>query len=599
MQTENLQLKHYFITSTDRILSHDEVLSMTNATEEALSNLVSIADAKYGTKTATFESPSGEFFVLKFFKHSKTKTILVAYETATGNIARFSSKSALAKFVERDLRSVFSDNKISKCADIDASLGKYALIISHIAKYFMFVDIMLDKTSDENIESFVQAYKEINVEAASTTIGTKTAYTDDMRWGIKKSLSGPIYFWKNRDGDDVHIDVEFADTLFFEFSQHGMDLSAATVQFRNNISPKMWNTFKAALELYKTSDIFSPHTRDSLTTAEYRKLVEDKLDNLALHKRSIVADVYQKKILGDAKKNAAVANEKLYNRAIFQEEILEYLTKYDNQKVEIKYTKTILSTGTTRYIIGDLHIGQDIIAKYTLANYNSAVIREMLTEALAEMIEDCSENNELWFMGDIFESITGTMHDGAWKEMEKGKIGAELFKLAHGIMKEFILAIPNLSRVRALGGNHDRMTDSWKGDLFGSVADILFFSLAEQLTNIEILFEPYVMQFQEDGINYILHHGNAKAFGSPKDILSQYGRHDCFNFIIIAHKHHRAIEIDQHNARMIIIPPFTTGNNFSLQAGYSTLPGFMKIKHRLVAGHHALPILTDIPLARR
>ena len=422
---------------------------------------------------------------------------------------------------------------------------------------------------------------------------------DGVRWKIIKEQDERFYSWRNKNKKLYKINVKFADKLFLEFSKHGLNRSSTDVQFANNLSPRDWNTTKNALNLYKDSDIFSPYTRESYTLDEYRTLAKQKIEELEGLQKGIIVEEYQKRKLKQANKWQAEANRKLYSIAMFNEHLLEYVKDREHEKIKLTVTKNVVA-GKTILAIADLHIGQKIVKKLALANYNSAIIREMLEEALEDVRNDLTDEVELWLLGDLIESITGTMHPGMWKQMEEGMYGIKLYKTAHAILSEFIGAIPNLTKVRALGGNHDRITDNKQEDTESTVAAILFYQIQQELkpAGIEVIFDHQMQVFDMDGIRYILLHGDAGIRNKPQAIISQYGNQGMFNMIIMGDRHARNVQLDQHNARMITLAPFTIGNDYSLDLGFSSLPGYTKITHKTFKNGMTLPVIVDCPLPR-
>ena len=58
------------------------------------------------------------------------------------------------------------------------------------------------------------------------------------------------YVWKAEKGI-INIPVSQIDRLFWEYSAHGLDLTALEVRTEHNLKPWEWNTIKSRLSLYK------------------------------------------------------------------------------------------------------------------------------------------------------------------------------------------------------------------------------------------------------------------------------------------------------------------------------------------------------------
>ena len=107
-----------------------------------------------------------------------------------------------------------------------------------------------------------------------------------------------------------------------------------------------------------------------------------------------------------------------------------------------------------------------------------------------------------------------------------------------------------------------------------------------------VSWSPDVMQREIDGVSYIWTHGHLGISKRPvAEIVNSYGNPLMFNIVIEGHLHTRKIKADNSRYRHVVGSSFFTGNDYSSNLGFSTMPGFLAMYAK-----KGKPIVIDIPL---
>jgi len=192
-------------------------------------------------------------------------------------------------------------------------------------------------------------------------------------------------------------------------------------------------------------------------------------------------------------------------------------------------------------------------------------------------------------LGDIFESISGVSHPDTWKNIEMH--GPELIKETSKITASFLKSITNLSKVRIVGGNHDRLQKDKKDGNDGGAANIIAYIL--EVMGFDVEFDSNYLVYDCDGIRYILEHGDkGLSKQNPYEKIFRLGSQDLFNIIISAHEHTRIRNPDGLNYRKLTIASLIPNNAFGDSLGREGTSGFTTI----FDDGFKKPIVTDYTL---
>lgn len=286
------------------------------------------------------------------------------------------------------------------------------------------------------------------------------------------------------------------------------------------------------------------------------------------------------------------------------------LDKVRSQMKVDRYFKTKHTPKTSGNSVGvvhisDIHLGAFVQDLIHTPDYNVEVVKQKLTQVVAQINNQKFDRVVVNFLGDLIESFSGLNHINTWKETEQGIFGAKVVKLCAEILDEFLLSkIENLEKVNMIGGNHGRASSDNKEDTKAGAEDLISWGL--KLMGYDITFNPLLISDNIDGIQYILTHGDKKLTNRPSsDLIVKYGNQNIFNLLISGHLHSRiqklsANQIDKFHMvdddnplfRKIVAPSIFTGNSYSDDNGWHTSSGFIMTTNN----GNGVPIVIDIPI---
>jgi len=414
----------------------------------------------------------------------------------------------------------------------------------------------------------------------------------------KYQVVDDIYIWESKKAGIIKIPVSQADTLFFQYSKHGLDLSQENVRRKHSFSIPQWNSIKSTLWLYKESNIFSPYTVDNTPDDKLQEMISSKFEMKYVDKNRIIEDEYRKHTLKEYKK---VINEYQTNKFITTEflyELNSLLPEYEtinvnNVKCDHVDIKNLFVA------IADLHVGAKTIGLRNTPDFDLDVLIKRLDDAAIAINKMKSHNVTLAILGDIIESFTGLNHQNSWKSMEFGVYGAKAVFAAYNILSDFFGKINNLKNIKIIGGNHDRSTSNSDLDRQATIAELLFFMLNEKYNSIYNLeYDSLILTHDLSNTRLILAHGDKKIIKKNSTMIDSkildYGCRDKFNMVLTGHLHSRKVNEDKSSIRWYSIPSIFSGNFYSEENGWNAKPG-MTIIHEDVDMDY-LPIVIDYPL---
>lgn len=402
--------------------------------------------------------------------------------------------------------------------------------------------------------------------------------------------------WNYKHGA-IELPLETLDQIFYEYSIHGLSLSQVKIQNKHGLTAIQWQSLKRTFDLVKDSDVFSPYTLSLHNGKEQCDMIADKIAEKYSPKnmREVITyeDEKQRRLAYD--KAIKTASGLDTRRAIFESELFEYVSKATAKVVTFKTKDVLISHGVTT--IADLHVGANIEATETLQTFNAEIIRDRLNQVAIEINERKATANTICFNGDLIETFTGLNHPNSWKNVDsKYGYGVKATIKAVELITEFLQKVNNIHEVLFVAGNHDRTTSSNKEDVDGEVVQWVHFIINAKFGHLfKCDWNSKVISRCINNVGYIWTHGHhALSKRNPAELITQYGfGKGTFSIIIEGHLHTRKIKADTSGYRSLVTSSIFTGNDYSDNSGWSTLPGFTYMYSKDLVPY---PVVLDIPL---
>lgn len=398
------------------------------------------------------------------------------------------------------------------------------------------------------------------------------------------------YTFKTKKGPFT-VSIEKADEIFYQYSEHGLNMTGTQIINKHGFEVWQWLSLKNSIGLYKKSNIFSPWTVEHTPKDQLEQKIQEKL-NYALSDKLNIENQYQKAVHKKWKKDITAEETRALAFQTLASQVAPLIKKAEISKAipvaKVKGNKKIVA------YTGDWHIGAKVEGLVTTPDFNPAILKGYLKQIAEVINRQGASYVKLGVAGDIIESFTGKNHKNQFMSLEQGYYGANVVIKAYEIMTWFISLINNVKEIDGIGGNHDRWSESNDLDTRGEIAKLLFYFLQKSHgDHIKINYGDNVLSSDFDGIRYIMVHGDKKKDNAKSEkLIFDYGDTDKYNMIIGAHKHTREIKGDHRRFRKITIPSLFTGNEYSDDLGFATLPGVTIIENN-GSGH---PIVHDYPL---
>lgn len=227
-------------------------------------------------------------------------------------------------------------------------------------------------------------------------------------------------------------------------------------------------------------------------------------------------------------------------------------------------------------VVSDIHAGAVVKAldeTIYKRDFNEKILSGYLSEISGEVNKFAFSEVHLIIPGDIVESFTAFNHADTWKHVEKHQGG--LIIAIHEILRQFFESIDNLASVYMIEGNHDRMTQKKEGNSRKGLVEVTSYFL-QKTSNINIVYHPWMIRQEIDGIFYIVTHGDWKPLhGGYDSFLFQYGMQKRYNAFITGHFHSFKVVGHGRNYMHIQAPSVYTGSFFEEAQGYNAGPGYL------------------------
>jgi len=185
----------------------------------------------------------------------------------------------------------------------------------------------------------------------------------------------------------------------------------------------------------------------------------------------------------------------------------------------------------------------------------------------------------LHFGGDIMETVTGMNHPDSWKNIEPGYYGSKAILSSEQLLLNLITGLQAHS-MRAVTGNHGRLTSDRKKDHSGEAELIIYEHLRQRLPGIDIQYSETEAIQIVGGIGYLLSHGHLRLSGKSEQniiqaIIRKFNKPVDFVLYEQGHEHARDIKADTNLFRHLVMPALFTGHDYNERNGYGQLAGFL------------------------
>jgi predicted phosphodiesterase len=407
------------------------------------------------------------------------------------------------------------------------------------------------------------------------------------------TVSGDSVSWKYKRGI-IEITLEELDKIFYEYSKHGLNMSAVSVQNRHGFDALQWQSVKRTFDLVKDSDVFSPYTLSLYSGKEKCDMIASKIAEKysPRNMREVIEYEDHKQTRKAYQKAVKEAEKGDYKRQLFENGLLEYITEAKFAPVVRKSTD--VKIGNAIVHVADLHTGAEIESARNLPAFNSNIIAKKLLAVAQDANSRKAKKVTVVINGDLIETFTGLNHINSWKNIDKKYgYGVNATIKAFELINNFLSQVNNIHEVILISGNHDRVTSNNKEDVTGEVVQWVHYMLnATYGKKFKVEWSQDVASRAIDKCGFIFTHGHLLlSRKNPESITNLYGFPEHFNLVVMAHLHTRKILSDGIRTRVIHAPSIFTGNTYSKGLGFSSLSGYLYITVT-----NGLPVVTDFPL---
>ena len=458
----------------------------------------------------------------------------------------------------------------------------------------------MSELNQSRVEKYVEEYKYMNASELSRLIlkeiNDPNLTFESVRHKVRAAISNITkndvddepemnlvednhYQWSTQYGD-LRFSVDHVDELFYEYSKHGLNLSQTKIINKHGFEAWVWQSIKRKLTLVKDSNIFSPHTVESLSGPDLEKRINEKIARKYKNQGELVEEAYKAQTL-KAYEKAINGNERdKLAKQVFETEILEMLPEANVSHTISKSSER--SGGEVVVAIADLHLGARVENLQNTQDFSPSILEDYLDKIASQINDGKHESVTLALVGDLIESFTGLSHVNSWKSIEYGYFGSKVVVEAVEVLSRFFSKVNNLTAVIGVNGNHCRSTSSNKEDTTGEIGTIIFYIL-EKVFGSHIRFNHHSDTVSEevDGIQYIIGHGHLPEHKKAKSeyIINEYGNNKIYNMILTGHLHSRITDADTRRSRYVVCPSLFTGNRYSKTLGFSSNPGYLMIRN--------------------
>lgn len=390
-------------------------------------------------------------------------------------------------------------------------------------------------------------------------------------------------FPRGKKGDIV-LHQSVVRDLFFMYSRYGLNQDRIKVREMLKLTHKEFQIVQSRLGLVKESPPFDPETAENSSDEERKALLEG------------VSEKYKEYLpmLGRVKHQKMM--QRLFKGKVLQASGMQALAESIAEQVNVNFEKNSAlyrfhyattpedSPVHTILTIADIHAGLEVVDLPGCPKYSVEIAKKRLKYIADEINKMKSENVHLQIAGDIIHSFTGTMHKTAFTHMDNGMYLANAITGAYDILMEFASYIANLKSVTAVSGNHDRTSNNYKEDPYGSAAMVVYEFMKRSLEphDIKMSYNDIITKSMVGGIGLMLSHGHLRLSKNAKDIVWNHAEEmrkmgASHIYHVKGHTHHLEIINSKSDFTTITSSSIVSGDDYSVKLGASSRPGAVGI----------------------
>ncbi len=393
----------------------------------------------------------------------------------------------------------------------------------------------------------------------------------------------------------VSLKISMVDDIFTDYSKFGNKLTGDEIIAKYDLMPHEWLALKNSMNLYKTSDIVSPHTKENTPKKELEEILTERMDKLFRNK-GIINKKYRQTIERGYK---AVIQKDMDREGERQQLVFELFENISilSDKAYVNKISPDLDSKTGVVIISDLHFGAHIRQHKSVPQYSMFGVQQALERAAVKINQYGYSKIIVVLLGDLIHTFTGNMHHEMWREVDVQEgIGGKLVINTVDLLSGFLTSIHNIEEVHGVAGNHDR--HSPERERVGQELSLIIYEMLKRtVPNIDINFHGLKGMISREGINYILSHGEHGL--DNRDVyrmINRFGNPKGFTMVLKGHKHSRMIGSaeDNYDNRRMHCPSFFTMDNYTDSLGFHACAGFLVCESELDEDSgEILPIIHD------
>lgn len=377
------------------------------------------------------------------------------------------------------------------------------------------------------------------------------------------------------------LNIDLFSDIVYNYSSYWANRSWKWIRESFNLKPEVWTMLKGRLDIYKDTNAIHPLVLDHIKEKYWEKALENKIEEASVKS---FEDKYKKKFIKThddlIKKEVKRQGKILSNIEYFYEEFNEYLSNYKPYNFNYNnINKLKIDSNTTKNEViafSDIHlwVWDNKIEEYfkNLQKYVTNLNTKQITFVC-------------WW--DLIETIIDWwMHPGQVEWMD-WVFWFELILKMTKLLKDLIYTtIQSWKNVKFIWiwWNHDRIWRDNKENQERTAALVIYHMLKLEFKETNLVEVTYTSEplksFKIWNLNLILSHWEQWK-GKWKDILLEYWRTDCYNYIIFGHLHHFEGKEINNNATALYLPSFSWQWYFEKKIVVSSQRWFVHIRPSL------------------
>lgn len=383
--------------------------------------------------------------------------------------------------------------------------------------------------------------------------------------------------------------AETVDLVYCAYSKKGMNLTKHQIIEMLGMSSEEFNCLTNRLGLSKESLPYGPYTEEFFAPEDLYKVVQSCTSELITLEATVDSSVVETLIRETKKQRAELASKNLLMDR-FINRLEERIENLDIKPIKVKPIDKAIPTMTV--IITDTHIGLQT------EDYNRSVVMDQFQIILEDITLNRVEGQKVVvvFLGDTIHSISGVQHPDMWQRIEEGAWGADIIIDTFEMITSFLLEVPGLSNIYAIGGSHDRIIPDKHYEAESQGSKLVFYMLQRVMSarGIEVSYKDHLNIFDEGNIRFICVHGDQGLDKKPaQEIAWMKGDQNKFNLILEGHYHTFYVPKNDtsKNFMKLHCPSFCAQDQFADKLGLDSLDGYVVVTEK-----RGLPSIAIEPL---